>query len=40
MPDCQIAEILFMALIGAFTVALLVLAFREDRLRSHGPKAP
>jgi len=38
MPDCQIAEILFMALIGAFTVTLLALAFREERLRTKGPQ--
>jgi hypothetical protein len=36
MPDCQAAEILFMALIGAFTTTLLFLAFREDRLRAKG----
>ena len=38
MPDCQLAEILFTALIGTFTVALLALAFREDPLRSKEPK--
>jgi len=38
MPDCQPAEILFMALIGTFTVALLALAFRKDRLRSKEQK--
>lgn len=36
MPDCQAAEIFFTALIGTFTVVLLFLAFREDRLRAKG----
>jgi hypothetical protein len=36
MPDCQIAEILFTALIGAFAVTLLLLSYREDRLRTRG----
>ena len=36
MPDCQGPEIFFMLLIGFFTLALLALSFREDRLRSRG----
>lgn len=38
MPDCQLAEVFFTALIGTLTVALLALAFREDRLRSKEQK--
>jgi len=36
MPHCQVAEILFMALIGVMTATLLFLTFREDYLRLHG----
>jgi len=36
MTDGQLAEILFMSLIGTFTAALLALAFREDLLRARG----
>jgi hypothetical protein len=36
MPDCQLPEILFMALIGTFTMALMILSFRETFLRSRG----
>jgi len=36
MPDCTLPEILFTALIGTFTLALLFLTFREDRLRARG----
>lgn len=36
MPDCQIAEILFTALIGTLMITLLVLSLREDRLRARG----
>lgn len=36
MPDCQPAEILFTAIIGALMVALFVLSLREDRLRAKG----
>lgn len=38
MPDCHLAEILFTALIGTLTAALLALAFREDQLRSKEPR--
>jgi hypothetical protein len=34
MPYCQNAEIFFTALIGALTLALLVLTLREDFMRS------
>jgi hypothetical protein len=33
MPHCDAAEIFFTLLIGSFTMALLVLALREDYLR-------
>ena len=33
MPDCQPAEIFFTVLIGSFTLALTMLALREDYLR-------
>ena len=33
MPHCENAEIFFTALIGALTLALLVLTLREDLLR-------
>ena len=36
MPDCQLAEILFTALIGTLTMVLLVLTLREDRMRARG----
>ena len=36
MPYCQNAEIFFTALIGALTLALLVLTMREDLLRSRS----
>ncbi len=36
MPYCQNAEIFFTALIGAQTLALLILALREDLLRSRS----
>lgn len=36
MPDCQLPEILFTALLGTLTAVLLILTFREDRLRSKG----
>jgi hypothetical protein len=36
MPDCQPAEIFFVVLIGTFTMALLILALREDFLRWKG----
>ena len=36
MPYCQNAELFFTALIGALTLALLVLTMREDLLRSRS----
>ena len=36
MHDCQLPEILYMALIGTFTMALTILYLREAYLRSHG----
>ena len=36
MPDCQLPEILFMALIGTFTMTLTILTLREAFLRSRG----
>lgn len=38
MPQCQAAEIFFTAIIGGLTLALLVLALREDRLRARETK--
>jgi hypothetical protein len=38
MPMCQGAEIFFTAIIGSFTLALLILSFREDRLRAKDPR--
>jgi len=35
---CHGPEIFFTALIGALTTALLILSFREDRLRAKGPR--
>ncbi len=36
MPHCQFPEIFFTALIGAFTLALMILSLRETFLRSRG----
>ena len=36
MPDCQSPEIFFTALIGIFTMALMILYVRETYLRSRG----
>jgi hypothetical protein len=36
MPHCQPAELFFTALIGTLTLALLLLALREDLMRSRS----